>query len=121
MSVTFQVKDDIAEINIVGQCEPDELCGGFQNLLASEELTPNTHMLVNVGDSDTLPPPEAIERIAFIIGSGREKFSKRVSVFVTKEVRFGLARQLSAYLDSFDLVARPFYDHQDALDWLREN
>ena len=120
MSVTYTIQDDIAEIKVEGQCTPEELFGGFRNLLASEELTGNTHLLINVGESETLPPPEVIERIAFTIGAGREKFSRRVSVYVTHQVRFGLARQLSAYLDSFDLIARPFYDLPEAVDWLRE-
>lgn len=120
MSVTFDVKNDIAEIKVSGQCSDDELCQGFKDMLCDKGICRNTHMLIDVGDSETLPSADTIEQIAFIIGAAKEKFSGRVSVFVNAQVRYGLARQLSVYLESFDLSSRPFYEFQEAVDWLRQ-
>ena len=120
MSVTFEVQDDIAEIKVSGQCSEEELYKGFKDFICDKGICQNTHMLINVGESETLPPGDAIEQIAFIIGTARERFSGRVSVYVNEQVRYGLARQLSVYLESFDLVSEPFYEYEQAVGWLRQ-
>lgn len=119
MSVTYEIIDDLAEIKVIGNCSGKELFAGFKSLVSDQNLSKTTHILINVGESQTLPSSGVVEEIAHILGASQERFSGRVSVFVTQKVRYGMARQLSVYLESYNLISMPFYDHQAAINWLR--
>lgn len=120
MCVTYEIIADRAEIKIIGTCSREDLISGFKNLLSDQKLSKATSILINVGESETLPPSDVVEQIGHVIGASKERFSGRVSVFVTQQVRYGLARQLSVYLESYNLISMPFYDYQAAVAWLSE-
>jgi hypothetical protein len=128
MAIKHQIDDDYAEIIISGRFENEELFNGFEQLfsLVSGYSAENTeaegsgvHLLINVTESEELPPLGAVERVAGIIAQAGSGFSGRVAVLVGEKLRYGRARQLGAFLSGYGISSEPFYIREDALRWLR--
>lgn len=118
MSVSHNIKGNIAVINIEGHFTLDELLDGFRQTLNDNDLKQNTHIMINGSKSKELPPTEILLKISEILCEGKDKFSCRLAILVSQNVRFGMARQLGAFLDSHNVSTRPFYDHDEAVEWL---
>lgn len=125
MAITHHIRENYAEIIISGRSSPEQLFAGFERVLSGERdaaakpLLPGTHLLINVTQSEELPPLGAVERIAGIIANSGGGFSGRVAVLVNRTARYGRARQLGAFLAGYGIASEPFYNREEALSWLQ--
>ena len=87
-------------------------------MIEDEHLPANSLVLINVMDSEEIPPVEVIERIASILSAGREKLGTRIAILVAQTVRYGRARQLGMMLEYAGILSQPFYDRKTAVAWL---
>jgi len=125
MAITHHIRENYVEIIISGRSLPEQLFAGFERVLSSNRdtaakpLPPGMHLLINVTQSEELPPLSVVERIAGIIANSGGGFSGRVAVLVNHTARYGRARQLGAFLAGYSIASEPFYNREEALSWLR--
>ena len=118
MPVVRQFSDGRIEIALSGKLTPEELFGAFTGSLDDPGAPSGAGLLIDVTASDTLPPSQALRGIAKIIAQRAEKLRGRMAVLVAHEVRYGLARQLGAWLEQDGIDVRPFHDRDEAITWL---
>ena len=118
MPVERQFHAGRIEVALSGKLTPEELFGAFTESLDAVEAPPNAQLLVDVTTSDTLPPSEALRRIAWIIEDRRDNLGGRMAVLVAHDARYGLARQLGVWLEKCGIEVRPFRDRHAAVEWL---
>ena len=125
MAITHHIRENYAEIIIIGKFSQERLFIELERALsgdrdvATQKLLPDTHLLINVTQSEEFPPLSAVERIAGIIANSGSGFSGRVAVLVDHSARYGCARQLGAFLAGYDIISEPFYNREEALSWLQ--
>ena len=88
-------------------------------MVSDPALPPSAPLLIDVSASETLPPGEALQAIASILATSCDRLGARIAVLVATPVRYGLARQLGAWLDPCGLSVRPFHERAAAVEWLR--
>ena len=119
MGIRHLIENDTVEVIVDGQFALEELLEGFRQMLADEKLPSRALILINVTESKILPPSQVIEQIATLLGTKRDRLGNRLAVLVSHTVRFGIARQLGAFLENSDINAQPFYDRKTAIEWLQ--
>jgi hypothetical protein len=119
MGILHCIDGDIVELMLAGHFSIDELLTGFRLMLEDERLPPKSLVLINVTESEVIPPLEVIERIAAILSAGREKLGPRIAILVAQTVRYGRARQLGMLLEYAGILSQPFYDRKTAVEWLQ--
>ena len=119
MGILHRIDGNIVEIIVAGHFSIDELLTGFSLMLEDEHLPSNSLVLVNVTDSEEIPPFEVIKQISLILSAGREKIGSRIAILVANTVRYGRARQLGMLLEYAGLQSQPFYDRKTAVEWLQ--
>jgi len=119
MGIQHHIEGDIVELILAGHFSIDALLTGFRVMLEDEHLPPKSLVLINVTESEEIPPLEVIERIASILSAGRGKLGPRLAILVAQTVRYGRARQLGMMLEYVGIVSQPFYDRKTAVEWLR--
>ncbi len=87
-------------------------------MIEDEHLPSNSLVLINVTDSEEIPPLEVIEQISSILSGGRKKLGSRIAIVVAQTVRYGRARQLGMLLEYAGIQSQPFYDRKTAVEWL---
>ena len=119
LGIHHRIDGDIVEITVAGHFSIDELLTGFRLMLEDENLPSKSPVLVNVSDSEEVPPLEVIEQISSILSAGREKLGSRIAILVAHAMRYGRARQLGMLLEYAGILSQPFYDRKTAVEWLR--
>jgi hypothetical protein len=118
MGILHRTDGDIVEIIVAGHFSIDELLTGFRLMIEDEHLPPNSLVLINVTDSEEIPPFEVIKQISMILSAGSKKLGSRIAIVVAQTVRYGRARQLGMLLEYAGLQSQPFYDRKTAVEWL---
>ena len=118
MGIATQLNKDYTELIISGRIATDLLYTAIGDIINESLLRRHSGFLINVTESDILPPFSVMERLADIIGSTGKGKIMRVAILVAHEVRYGRARQLGIFLEKYDIAASPFYDRADAITWL---
>ncbi|MGC1454484.1 MAG: hypothetical protein WA946_04780 [Nitrospirota bacterium] len=118
MGILHRIDGDIVEIIVAGHFSIDELLTGFRLTIEDEHLPPNSLVLINVTDSEEIPPFEVIKQISMILSAGSKKLGSRIAIVVAQTVRYGRARQLGMLLEYAGLQSQPFYDRKTAVEWL---
>ena len=118
MGILHRIDGDIVEIIVAGHFSIDELLTGFRLMIEDEHLPPNSLVLINVTDSEEIPPFEVIKQISMILSAGSKKLGSRIAIVVAQTVRYGRARQLGMLLEYAGLQSQPFYDRKTAVEWL---
>jgi hypothetical protein len=118
MGILHRIDGDIVEIIVAGHFSIDELLNGFRLMIEDEHLPPNSLVLINVTDSEEIPPFEVIKQISMILSAGSKKLGSRIAIVVAQTVRYGRARQLGMLLEYAGLQSQPFYDRKTAVEWL---
>jgi hypothetical protein len=118
MGILHRTDGDIVEIIVAGHFSIDELLAGFRLMIEDEHLPPNSLVLINVTDSEEIPPFEVIKQISMILSAGSKKLGSRIAIVVAQTVRYGRARQLGMLLEYAGLQSQPFYDRKTAVEWL---
>jgi len=119
MGIQHRIDGDIVEVIVAGHFSIDELLNGFRLMIEDENLPHKSPVLVNVTDSEEIPPLETIEQISSILSAGREKLGSRLAILVANTIRYGRARQLGMLLESTGIQSQPFYDRNSAMLWLQ--
>lgn len=118
MGILHRIDGDIVEIIVAGHFSIDELLTGFRLMIEDEHLPPDSLVLINVTDSEEIPPFEVIKQISMILSAGSKKLGSRIAIVVAQTVRYGRARQLGMLLEYAGLQSQPFYDRKTAVEWL---
>ncbi len=118
MGILHRIDGDIVEIIVAGHFSIDELLTGFRLMIEDEHLPPDSLVLINVTDSEELPPFEVIKQISMTLSAGSKKLGSRIAIVVAQTVRYGRARQLGMLLEYAGLQSQPFYDRKTAVEWL---
>ena len=125
MGISTEVMDDYTEVIVRDQVSPEELFSGFDRALSLNKentglpVAHGSNLLINVTESEVLPPISVIERVAGIIAHAHGGFTGRVAILVSQKVRYGRARQLGVFLAEHGITSEPFYVRDEALIWLK--
>lgn len=116
MGVNFIVDDEKIELKLENQYTHNEVIDALSKAL---EIAPHPlPILVDVTDSSELKDAEELSAFARFLAGRRVDIVPRLAVVVSQEIRYGIARQLGAYLEMAGVKAKPFYDRNQAMDWL---
>ena len=118
MSVSYNFHEDIAEIIFSGQFSDDEVLQQFEAMTGDPDLSPTSHMLLNVTASGEMKSQDALRPFAAVIASVCETLSGRVAFLVAQTVHYGMARQFGVLLEGYGLECNVFYDRDEAVRWL---
>jgi hypothetical protein len=105
------------ELVITGEAAVSDIVAHLEEDRSGQDPQP---LLINVGESAILPQSVELRRIGQAIVCRQGEVCPPVAVFVTQAVRFGLARQLGAFLESAGVELRPFTDREAAIAWLTD-
>ena len=119
MPVQHRIDGTIVEMVLAGSFSIEELLAGLRRMLEDERLPENASVLINVTESEVIPPAHVAKQVASVIAGGRERLGPRLAVVVAHSVRFGIARQLGVWLESSGLTLEPFYQRAEAVAWLK--
>jgi predicted neutral ceramidase superfamily lipid hydrolase len=118
MGVRFNIDKDKIELILEYNFSVDDVIHTADDAI-SQTVSP-LPILVDTTNSYETKPQEDLEEFANYLGTKREHIVPRVAILVSHEVRFGIGRQVGAYLELNDIENKPFYDKVEALDWLSE-
>jgi len=118
--VTYRMDNNIAEMALVGETDPDDVIQTFHHLLNDPACAPRFGLLVDVRGSSTLATrtTEDIIRVASHLGPHSERVA-RCAVLATEDVHFGLSRLGAVYSEAAGVMTNVFRDRDAALAWLR--
>ena len=119
MAVTFRVEPDHLELKLVGPVALDDVIANLDAGLQQPAVEAPVRLLIDVTASELVPDQDGLRRIATLISTDFASREGRVAVLVAEELRFGLARQIGAYLENHGIAARPFWERSAALSWLQ--
>jgi hypothetical protein len=118
MGILHRIDGDIVEIIVAGHFSIEELLTGFSLMIEDDHLPSNALVMINVADSEEIPPLDVIEQISLILSGGSKKLGSRLAIVVAQTVRYGRARQLGMLLECAGIQSQPFYDRKTAMEWL---
>lgn len=116
MGVNFIVDEDKIELKLENEYTHLDVIKGLSKALDS--ISYPVPILVDVTKSSELKDTEELSAFAKYLAGRRKEIIPRLAVVVGEEVRYGIARQLGAYLELGDIKAMPFYDRSQAIEWL---
>lgn len=119
MAVSYRIDEDLVEIVVVGEVTVDDVIGQIHASVQDPDLRPPTHLLLNVTESELLPHKEDVPRLAAALAAVQHQMGGRIAVLVAHPVRFGLARQISAFLRGDGVQLMPFLEREQACLWLQ--
>ncbi len=119
MPATYRMDNNIAEMVLVGETDPDDVIRAFHRLLNDPACPPRFGLLVDVRESSTLATraTEDIIRVASHLGPHRERVA-RCAVLATEDVHFGLSRLGAVYSEAGGVMTNVFRDRDAAQVWL---
>lgn len=119
MAVTFRVLEDHIELRPVGAVTVDDVIEQLNAALLDPSVAEPVRLLIDVTESKLVPDQNGLRRIATIIAADFDSRDGRVAVLVAEKLRFGMARQIGAYLEGSGIRARPFWELAAAASWLQ--
>ena len=120
MTVTYKVSEEISltEISFVNNFTAEEAFKAFVGSFSV--VTTPSNVLMDVTRSGEMYTMNEFERLANLFMSNKDKLKGSIAILVAQEVRYGIARQACAAMEGFGFRASPFYDRQEALEWLSQ-
>ena len=118
MGVSYRSVDGRAELEVVGPVTTEDVRESLHAALAQPDIAVPVQLLIDVTHSELVPDQDGLRSIASLIAADFGERGGRVAVHVAEELRFGLARQIGAFLESYDINARPFWERLEAESWL---
>jgi hypothetical protein len=116
MGVRFIVDDEKLELKLENEYTHIDVIDALSKAL--DMTTQPLPVLVDVTKSYELKDTHELSVFARFLAGRREEIVPRLAVVVSQEIRYGIARQLGAYLEMGGIKARPFYERDQAMDWL---
>ncbi len=116
MGIRYEHRDGLAELTIEGEVSVSAIVDRLEGC-RDDETCPGP-LLINVAESLVLPVGPELRRIGEAIVKRQRVDKAPVAVWVTRTVRYGLARQLGIFLEAEGIPLEPFTDRDEAVAWL---
>ncbi len=118
MGVRFNIDKDKIELILEYNFSVDDVIQKADRAI-SQTVSP-LPILVDTTNSYEIKPEEDLEKFAKYLGTKKDHIVPRLAILVSHAVRFGIGRQVGAYLEYHGIESEPFYDKVEALNWLSE-
>jgi hypothetical protein len=120
MPVKWEIRDSLLVLSIDGDYRADDLVQAVAEVIKAPAFKPGMFIFVDGRNSKaSISTPDIDWRVGWMASLPRMGFSSRCAVVVNSELyRFGLARMLSARLESEGVSLGVFRDADEALIWL---
>lgn len=118
MTVSYSLSESLLEVTVEGDFTVEEAFAVFQQGLASIPTHEKPGVLIDVTRSAKLASFSELQRLAGLFGLHADSLGGRIGVLVEKPIRYGLARQFGAFVESHGLKVVPFENRETAVDWV---
>lgn len=121
MEYEIHWRDGFFEIRTRGVAEVSAFCQYLEELLLHPEWQPNTPLLVDYRDLDSaeLGPSEILTIAQHSKRHAKQVGRNKLSILVSDDLTFGLARMWKAYADNTrEVNVRYFRERDEAVEWL---
>lgn len=120
MGLSYRYDDEM--LRIVG--EGDYTAQAFRDLLVAAISDPRTRpgipTLIDVRRSEATRSTDELVAMVDFLGSKRDRsVPLRCAVVATSDLRFGLSRMVSVYVEKYGVELRAFREVESAETWLR--
>jgi hypothetical protein len=116
MGVEYRVDDQKIEIILGENYSVGEVIDATERAL--EQAHKPLPILVDVTKSTEYQKEGALAQYADFLSTQHALIVPRLALVVAQAVRYGIARQLGAYLELKGIESLPFYDRDQAIHWL---
>lgn len=118
MSVSFAIRNSIAEVVATGKTSADDLNQAFEGLFDDEAYEPGMGVLVFGGETPFLPTVSELRAASKLFASFELRKDVRLALVEEATVRYGLGRILEAYCGFRGVNLRVFKTESEARLWL---
>ena len=120
MPVTFEFKDGVIALRMVGVYSTAELRETFLDAVDKAGPSGAIGMTFDVSDSDSLATrsAEEVSSMGFFLASRADRFGRRIALIGSKDFSFGMMRLGSAALDQQGVTNRVFRSEDEGRAWI---
>ena len=120
MGLSYSYEDDMLRIVGEGDYTAQDLMDLLAAALSDPRSRPGISTLMDVRRSEAARTTDELVSIVEFLGSKRDRaVPLRCAVVATSDLRFGLSRMVSVYLEKYGVDLRVFRDIESAELWLR--
>ena len=122
MPVTFEIKDGVIALRMIGFYTTAELRDVFLDAVGEADPAETIGMTFDVSQSASLSSRSAedVAAMGYFIASHAERFHRRIALIGSEDFNFGMMRLGSATLDQLHVTNRVFRTEEEGLAWLRQ-
>ena len=120
MGLSYSCEDDMLRIVGEGDYAAQDLKDLLAAALADPRTRPGISTLMDIRRSEAARTTDELISVVDFLGSKRDRaVPLRCAVVTTSDLRFGLSRMVSVYLEKYGVDLRVFRDIESAEFWLR--
>jgi hypothetical protein len=122
MPVTFEIKDGVIALRMIGSYTTSELRDVFLDAIVAADPAETIGMTFDVSKSDSLASRSAedVAAMGYFMASHGDRFGRRIALIGSEDFKFGMMRLGSATLDHQQMTNQVFRTEQEALAWLHQ-
>ena len=122
MPVTYEIKEGIIALRMIGSYTTAELRDVFLDAVGEADPAQTIGMTFDVSDSASLSARSAedVAAMGYFIASHGDRFHRRIALIGSEDFNYGMMRLGSVTLDQQRVTNRVFRTEKEGVEWLHQ-